>query len=169
MTPSRRRTRPLNDGVLFAAIISSSLTWRAYAIRPYDFPNGAETNGFLHLHLHYCFTIKDEFANGEPSSAGCQWCFRDRESWFEIRAKYICHLRNEGCFLRKTAIATAIMKLSLAQTVIATAIMKLSLAQTLIATAITKLSLAQTPIATAITKLSLAQTPIATAIGLCTP
>ena len=75
----------------------------------------AETTIFSHHHLRDCFTIQDELANGEPSSAGRQWCFRDRESWFEIRAKYICHLRNEGCFLRKTAIATAIMKLSLAQ------------------------------------------------------
>ena len=84
-------------------------------LRPYDFLNGAETNGFIHLDLRDCFTIQDEFANGEPSSAGCQWCFRDREPWFEIRAKYICHLRNEGRFLRKTAIAFAEMKLSLAQ------------------------------------------------------
>ena len=131
---------------------------------PLRFSCDAGTNGFLHHHLHYRFTIKYELTNGEHSSAGRQWCFRDRESWFEIRAKYICHLRNEGCFLRKTAIATAIMKLSLAQTPIATAIMKMSLAQTLIATAITKLSLAQTLIATAIMKLSLAQTLIATAI-----
>ena len=85
-------------------------------LRPYDFLNDAQTNGFLHLDLHYRFTIKYELANGEPSSAGRQWCFRDRESWFEIRAKYICHLRNEGCFLRKTAIAFAEMKLSLVQT-----------------------------------------------------
>ena len=146
---------PVKQWRLFAANISFPLTWRAYAIRPYDFLNGAETNGFIHLDLRDCFTIQDEFANGEPSSAGRQWLFRDREPWFEIRAKYICHLRNEGCFLRKTAIATAIMKLSLAQTSIATAIMKLSLAQTPIATAIMKLSLAQTLIATAITKLSL--------------
>ena len=131
---------------------------------PLQFSYDAETTIFSHHHLHCRFTIQDELANGEPSSAGCQWCFRDRESWFENRAKYICHLRNEGRFLRKTAIAFAEMKLSLAQTVIATAIMKLSHAQTLIATAIMKLSLAQTPIATAITKLSLAQTPIATAI-----
>ena len=137
----------------------------AYAIRPYDFLNGAETNGFLHLDLRDCFTIKDELANGEHSSAGCQWCFRNWEPWFEIRAKYICHLRNEGCFLRKTAIAFAEMKLSLAQTLIATAIMKLSLAQTPIATAIMKLSHAQTLIATAIMKLSHAQTLIATAIA----
>ena len=105
------------------------------------FSRDAGTNGFLHHHLHYRFTIQDEFTNGEPSSAGCQWLFRNRESWFENRAKYICHLRNEGRFLRKTAIATAKMKLSLAQTPIATAITKLSLAQTLIATAIMKLSL----------------------------
>ena len=131
---------------------------------PLQFSYDAETTIFSHHHLHYRFTIQDEFTNGEPSSAGCQWCFRDRESWFEIRARSICHLRNEGRFLRKTAIAFAEMKLSLAQTLIATAIMKLSLAQTPIATAIMKLSLAQTPIATAIMKLSLAQTSIATAI-----
>ena len=110
-------------------------------LRPYDFLNDAQTNGFLHLDLHYRFTIQDELANGEPSSAGRQWLFRDRKPWFEIRAKYICHLRNEGRLLRKTAIATAKMKLSHAQTPIATAKMKLSLAQTLIATAIAKLSL----------------------------
>ena len=108
---------------------------------PLQFSYDAETTIFSHHHLRDCFTIQDELAKGEPSSAWCQWCFRDREPWFEIRAKYICHLRNEGCFLRKTAIAFAEMKLSLAQTLIATAIMKLSLAQTLIATAITKLSL----------------------------
>ena len=122
---------------------------------PLQFSYDAETTIFSHHYLYYRFTIKDELAKGEQSSAGCQWCFRDRESWFEIRAKYICHLRNEGCILRKTAIAFAEMKLSLAQTLIATAITKLSLAQTPIATAIMKLSLAQTLIATAITKLSL--------------
>ena len=132
---------------------------------PLRFSCDAETNGFLHHDLRNGVTITDELANGEPSSAGCQWCFRDREPWFEIRAKYICYLRNEGCFLRKTAIAFAEMKLSLVQTLIATAITKLSLAQTVIATAIMKLSLAQTVIATAITKLSLAQTVIATAIA----
>ena len=140
---------------------------RAYAIRPYDFLNGAETNGFLHHDLRNGSTINDEFANGEYSFTRCQWCFRDRESWFEIRAKYICYLRNEGCFLRKTAIAFAEMKLSLVQTLIATAITKLSLAQTVIATAITKLSLAQTVIATAIAKLSLRNWASAIMIGLC--
>ena len=115
---------------------------------PLRFSRDVGTTVFLHLGLRDCFTIQDELANGEHSSAGRQWCFRDRESWFENRAKYICHLRNEGRFLRKTAIAFAEMKLSLAQTLIATAIMKLSLAQTPIATAIMKLSLAQTPIAT---------------------
>ena len=83
---------------------------------PLQFSYDAETTIFSHHHLHCRFTIQDELANGEPSSAGCQWCFRDRESWFENRAKYICHLRNEGCFLRKTAIAFAEMKLSLVQT-----------------------------------------------------
>ena len=131
---------------------------------PLRFSCDAETNGFLHLDLRKCFTINDEFANGEHLFTGRQWCFRDRKQWIESRAKSICHLRNEDCFMRKTAIATAIMKLSLAQTLIATAIMKLSLAQTPIATAIMKLSLAQTLIATAITKLSLEQTLIATAI-----
>ena len=130
---------------------------------PLQFSYDAETTIFSHHHLHYRFTIQDEFTNGEPSSAGCQWLFRNRESWFENRAKYICHLQNEGRFLRKTAIAFAEMKLSLAQTVIATAKMKLSLAQTVIATAKMKLSLAQTSIATAKMKLSHAQTPIATA------
>ena len=83
---------------------------------PLRFSRDVGTTVFLHLGLRDCFTIQDELANGEHSSAGRQWCFRDRESWFEIRAKYICHLRNEGCFLRKTAIAFAEMKLSLAQT-----------------------------------------------------
>ena len=41
-------------------------------LRPYDFLNDAQTNGFLHLDLHYRFTIQDELANGEPSSAGRQ-------------------------------------------------------------------------------------------------
>ena len=82
---------------------------------PLRFSRDVGTTVFLHLGLRDCFTIQDELANGEHSSAGRQWCFRDRESWFEIRAKYICHLRNEGRFLRKTAIAFAEMKLSLAQ------------------------------------------------------
>ena len=94
---------------------------------PLRFSCDAETNGFLHLDLRNCFTINDEFANGEHLFTGRQWCFRDRKQWIESRAKSICHLRNEDCFMRKTAIATAIMKLSLAQTLIATAIMKLSL------------------------------------------
>ena len=131
---------------------------------PLRFSCDAETNGFLHLDLRNCFTINDEFANGEHLFTGRQWCFRDRKQWIESRAKSICHLRNEDCFMRKTAIVTAIMKLSLAQTLIATTITKLSLAQTSIATTIMKLSLAQTPIATAIMKLSLTQTPIATVI-----
>ena len=155
---------------------------RAYAIRPYSFrriinyhdalaplrfSRDVGTTVFLHLGLRDCFTIQDELANGEPSSAGRQWCFRDREPWFENRAKCAFHLRNEDCFLRKTAIAFAEMKLSLVQTLIATAITKLSLAQTVIATAITKLSLAQTVIATAIAKLSLRNWASAIMIGLC--
>ena len=131
---------------------------------PLRFSRDVGTTVFLHLDLRNCFTINDEFANGEHSFTRCQWCFRDRKQWIESRAKSICHLRNEDCFMRKTAIVTAIMKLSLAQTLIATTITKLSLAQTSIATTIMKLSLAQTPIATAIMKLSLTQTPIATVI-----
>ena len=72
MTPSRQRGCPLNDDILFAAIVFMFALIGAYAIRPYDFLNGAETNGFLHLDLRDCFTIKDELANGEHSSAGCQ-------------------------------------------------------------------------------------------------
>ena len=131
---------------------------------PLRFSCDAGTNGFLHHHLHYRFTIQDELTNGEPSSAGRQWFIRNTEPWIENRARSTCKLQNVDCLLRKTPIATAIMKLSLAQTLIATAITKLSLAQTPIATAIMKLSLAQTVIATAKMKLSLAQTVIATAI-----
>ena len=82
---------------------------------PLRFSRDVGTTVFLHLGLRDCFTIQDEFANGEPSSAGRQWCFRDRKQWIESRARSICHLRNEDCFMRKTAITTAIMKLSLAQ------------------------------------------------------
>ena len=89
----------------------------------------AETTIFSHHGLRNCFTITDELANGERSSAGRQWYFRDGEPWFEIRAKYICHLRNEGCFLRKTAIATAMEVDHLAQTASAFAEMRLSLRQ----------------------------------------
>ena len=167
MTLSRQRGCPLNDGVLFTAAVSIFAHVEGVCDTPLRFSRDVGTTVFLHLDLRNCFTINDELANGEPSSAGCQWCFRDRESWFEIRAKYICYLRNEGCFLRKTAIAFAEMKLSLVQTLIATAITKLSLAQTVIATAITKLSLAQTVIATAIAKLSLRNWASAIMIGLC--
>ena len=62
---------------------------------PLRFSCDAETNGFLHLDLRNCFTIQDKLANGEPSSDGHQWFIRNTEPWFEIRAKYICHLRNE--------------------------------------------------------------------------
>ena len=154
-TPSTAANAPIKRWCFVRCYHFISAYMKGVCDTPLRFSCDAETNGFLHLDLRDCFTIKYELANGEPSSAGRQWCFRDRESWFENRAKYICHLRNEGRFLRKTAIAFAEMKLSLAQTPIATAIMKLSLAQTLIATAITKLSLAQTLIATAIIKLSL--------------
>ena len=87
----------------------------------------AETTIFSHHGLRNCFTIKDEVANGERSSAGRQGYFRDGEPWFEIRAKYISHLRNEDCFLRKTAIATAMEVDHLAQTASAFAEMRLSL------------------------------------------
>ena len=89
----------------------------------------AETTIFSHHGLRNCFTIKDEFANGKPSSAGHQGYFRDWEPWFEIRAKYIFHLRKEDCFLRKTAIATAMEVDHLAQTASAFAEMRLSLRQ----------------------------------------
>ena len=96
---------------------------------PLRFSCNAETTIFSHHDLFNCFTIKHELANGEPSSAGRQWLFRNRESWFEIRAKYIFHLRNEDCFLRKTAIATAMEVDHLAQTASAFAEMRLSLRQ----------------------------------------
>ena len=89
----------------------------------------AETTIFSHHGLRNCFTIKDEFANGKPSSAGHQGYFRDGVPWFEIRAKYIFHLRKEDCFLRKTAIATAMEVDHLAQTASAFAEMRLSLRQ----------------------------------------
>ena len=65
---------------------------------PLRFSCDAETIVFSHHGLRNCFTIKDENTNGKPSSAGRQWCFRDGIPWFEIRAKYIFHLRNEDCF-----------------------------------------------------------------------
>ena len=107
----------------------SSLIWKAYALAPLRFSCDAETTIFSHHGLRNCFTIKDEFANGKPSSAGHQGYFRDGEPGFEIRAKYIFHLRNEDCFLRKTAIATAMEVDHLAQTASAFAEMKLSLRQ----------------------------------------
>ena len=96
---------------------------------PLRFSCDAGTNGFSHHGLHNCFTIQDEFANGEPTSAGRQGNFRDGVPWFEIRAKYISHLRKEDCFLCKTAIATAMEVDHLAQTASAFAEMKLSLRQ----------------------------------------
>ena len=94
---------------------------------PPRFSCNAETTIFSHHGLRNCFTIKDELANGKPTSAGHQGYFRDGEPWFEIRAKYIFHLRKEGCFLCKTAIATAMEVDHLAQTASAFAEMKLSL------------------------------------------
>ena len=96
---------------------------------PLRFSCDAETTVFSHHSLRNCFTIKDEVANGEPSSAGRQWYFRDGEPWFEKRAKSTCNLRNEDCFLRKTAIATAMEVDHLAQTTSAFAEIRLSLRQ----------------------------------------
>ena len=96
---------------------------------PLRFSCDAETIVFSHHGLRNCFTIKDELANGKPSSAGHQGYFRDGESGFENRAKYIFHLRKEDCFLCKTAIATAIEVDHLAQTASAFAEMRLSLRQ----------------------------------------
>ena len=96
---------------------------------PLRFSCDAETIVFSHHGLRNYFTTKDELANGKPPPAGRQGYFRDGEPWFEIRAKYICHLRNEGCFLRKTAIATAMEVDHLAQTASAFAEMRLSLRQ----------------------------------------
>ena len=135
--PSRRRTfqqKSLSQNeaslqIPLPLLFSCSPTWRAYALAPLRFSCDAGTVVFSHHGLRNCFTIQDELANGERSSAGRQWYFRDGEPWFEIRAKYICHLRNEDCFLRKTAIATAMEVDHLAQTVIAFAEMRLSLRQ----------------------------------------
>ena len=63
-------------------LFSSSPTWRAYALAPLRFSCDAETTVFSHHSLRNCFTIKDEVANGEPSSAGRQGCFRDWKAWF---------------------------------------------------------------------------------------
>ena len=112
-----------------ACCIATLRTWRAYALAPLRFSCDAETTIFSHHGLRNCFTIKDELANGEPSSAGHQGYFRDGEPGFEIRAKYIFHLRNEDCFLRKTAIATAMEVDPLAQTASAFAEMRLPLQQ----------------------------------------
>ena len=126
-SPSRRRTRSLNDDVLFAAIVSIFAHLEGVCDTPLRFSCNAETTVFPHRDLRNYFTIKDEFANGKPSSAGRQGCFRDGVPWFEIRAKYIFHLRNEDCFLCKTAIATAMEVDHLAQTASAFAEMRLSL------------------------------------------
>ena len=128
-SPSRRRTRSLNDDVLFAVVVSIFAHLEGVCDTPLRFSCDAETIVFSHHGLRNCFTIKDENTNGERSSAGRQWCFRDGVPWFEIRAKYIFHLRNEDCFLRKTAIATAMEVDHLAQTASAFAEMKLSLRQ----------------------------------------
>ena len=131
-SPSRRRTRSLNDDVLFAVVVSIFAHMEGVCDTPLRFSCDAETTVFSHHGLRNCFTIKDENANGEPTSAGRQWCFRDWKPWFEIRAKYIFHLRNEGCFLCKTAIATAMEVDHLAQTASAFAEMRLSLRQSVI-------------------------------------
>ena len=39
---------------------------------PLRFSRDVGTTVFLHLGLRDCFTIQDELANGEHSSAGCQ-------------------------------------------------------------------------------------------------
>ena len=111
----------------FAAIVSIFAHLEGVCDTPLRFSCNAETIVFSHHGLRNYFTIKDELANGKPSSAGRQWYFRDGVPWFEIRAKYIFHLRNEDCFLRKTAIATAMEVDHLAQTAIAFAEMRLSL------------------------------------------
>ena len=111
----------------FAAIVFMFAHLEGVCDTPLRFSCDAGTNGFSHHGLHNCFTIQDEFANGEPTSAGRQGYFRDGEAGVEIRAKYLCHLRNEDCFLRKTAIATAMEVDPLAQTLIAFAEMRLSL------------------------------------------
>ena len=71
-SPSRRRTRSLINDVLFAAIVFIFAHIRAYALAPLRFSCDAETTIFSHHGLRNCFTIKDEFANGKPSSAGRQ-------------------------------------------------------------------------------------------------
>ena len=110
-------------------LFSYSPTWRAYALAPLRFSCDAETTVFSHHSFRNCFTIKDELANGEHLYTGRQWLFRDWEPWFEKRAKSTCNLRNEDCFLRKTAIATAMEVDHLAQTTSAFAEIRLSLRQ----------------------------------------
>ena len=107
--PPRRRTfqqksLSQNDASFantFAAVVFIFAHIRAYALAPLRFSCDPETIVFSHLDLRDCFTIKIENTNGNPSSARCQWCFRDWEPWFENRAKCAFHLRNEDCFLRK--------------------------------------------------------------------
>ena len=111
----------------FAAIVFIFAHIRAYALAPLRFSCDAETTIFPHRDLRNYFTIRDELANEKPTSTGHQGYFRDGEPVVEIRAKYLCHLRNEDCFLRKTAIATAIEVDHLAQAASAFAEMKLSL------------------------------------------
>ena len=128
-SPSRRRTRSLNDDVLFAAIVSIFAQLEGVCDTPLRFSCDVRTIVFSHHGLRNCFTITDELANGERSSAGRQWYFRDGEPWFEKRAKSTCHLRDEDCFLRKTTIATAMEVDPLAQTASAFAEMRLPLQQ----------------------------------------
>ena len=88
-SPSRRRTRSLNDDVLFAVVVSIFAHLEGVCDTPLRFSCDAETTVFPHRDLRNYFTIKDELANGERSSAGHQGCFRDGEPVVEIRAKYI--------------------------------------------------------------------------------
>ena len=128
-SPSRRRTRSLNDDVLIAAIVSIFAHLEGVCDTPLRFSCDAETTIFPHRDLRNYFTIRDELANEKPTSTGHQGYFRDWEPGLVKRAKSTCNLRKEDCFLRKTAIATAMEVDHLAQTVIANAEMKLSLRQ----------------------------------------
>ena len=74
--------------------------------------------------------VNDAFAIGNHGLKSEQNTSATCEMRVVSCAKRLSQPRKWNCHLRKTAIATAIMKLSHAQTLIATAIMKLSLAQT---------------------------------------
>ena len=88
--PPRRRTfqqksLSQNDASFanaFAAIVSIFAHLEGVCDTPLRFSCDAETTVFSHHSLRNCFTIKDEVANGEPSSAGRQGCFRDWKAWF---------------------------------------------------------------------------------------